>query len=106
MQLEETLGLIITLLYMVHFFIFVVIGYGQYKNAGVKSGVLVVVFLFVLFFVSLQVGGFIAQFFLLAKDVEEMTPKLKAIHDTIVISLATLIELPIWFIFLKKKKTK
>jgi TRAP-type C4-dicarboxylate transport system permease small subunit len=105
MRLEETLGLIITLLYMVHFFVFAILSYRQYKNAGVKSSVLVIVFLFILFFVALQVGGFIAQIFILAKGKDSMTLRLKAIYDTIAISLATLIELPIWLIFLKKKKT-
>lgn len=106
MQLEETLGLINVVLYIVHALVFSILGYRQYKSAGIKSSVLVVVFLFVLFFVSLQVGGFIAQVLLLAKGENEMTSRLKAIHDTVVISLATFIETPIWFIFLKKKKTK
>ncbi len=105
MQLEEILGLINVILYMVHTFVFIILGYRQYKSAGIKSSVLILVFLLVIFFVSLQIGGFIAQMLLLESK-EEMTLRLQAIHDTIVILAATFIELPIWFIFLKKKKAK
>ncbi len=35
-----------------------------------------------------------------------MTTRLKAIHDTLSITIGTIIETPIWFAFLKKKKEK
>jgi len=35
-----------------------------------------------------------------------MTARLKAIHDTLSIMIGTIIETPIWFVFLKKKKEK
>lgn len=104
MKFEETLGLVNVILYLVHAVVFSILGYRQNKSAGIKSTVLVLVFLLVLFFISLQVGGLIAQMLIFFTNGEEMTSKLKAIHDTIALSIATLIESPIWFIFLKKKK--
>ncbi len=103
MKTEEIFGLVNVIFYAVHIVVFSTLGYRQAKDNGVKSLVLILIFLFVLFFISLQIGGFIAQIFFIGK---EMTAKTKAIHDTIVIITATLIELPVWFTFLKKKGRK
>ncbi|MCS7229232.1 MAG: hypothetical protein RMJ81_04915 [Candidatus Kryptonium sp.] len=100
MKTEEILGLVNVIFYIAHIVVFSVLGYRHNKKGGLKSAFLILIFLFVLFFVALQVGGFLAQFFFIGR---EMTTKLKALHDTIVITIATVIQSPIWFIFLKKK---
>jgi len=101
LKTEEILGLVNVIFYAVHIVVFSTLGYKQGKANGVKSVILILIFLLVLFFVSIQVGGFIAQIFFIGK---EMTSKLKSIHDTLVIIIATVIELPIWFTFFKKKR--
>ncbi len=103
LKFEEILGLVNVVLYLVHVTVFTILAYRQNKSGGIKSSVLVLIFLLVLFFVSLQVGGFIADVILIGK---EMTSKLKAIRDTSVIFLAIIIESPVWFVFLKRKKEK
>ncbi len=101
MKTEEILGLVNVIFYLLHILIFTILAYRQNKSGGIKSAFLILIFLFVIFFIALQVGGFIAGVFFIGK---EMTSKLKAIHDTVVISISTIIESPIWFIFLKRKK--
>jgi hypothetical protein len=101
LKTEEILGLVNVIFYTLHIVIFTILAYRQNKNGGIKSALLVLIFLFVLFFIALQVGGFIAGAFFIGK---EMTSKLKAIHDTLVIFISTIIESPVWFIFLKRKK--
>ncbi len=103
MKLEELLGFINALFYLLHFIIFFIITRSKYKASGLNSAVLLLFFLLIIFFVSLQIGSFLAQLPLLGKD---MTTKLKAMHDTLSITLGTLIETPIWLAFLKKKKEK
>lgn len=101
MKTEEILGFVNVIFYAAHIVVFSTLGYKQGKTKGAKSVILILIFLLVLFFVSIQIGGFIAQIFFIGK---EMTSKLKSIHDTLVIAIATAIELPIWFTFLKKKE--
>lgn len=103
MKTEEILGLVNVIFYIAHIVVFGVLGYRQNKKRGVRATFLVLIFLVVLFFVSLQIGGFIAQIFFIGR---ELTSKIKAIYDTLVIAIATLIESPIWFIFLKNKDNK
>jgi len=100
LKTEEILGLVNVIFYIAHIAVFSVLGYRQNKKHGIKSTFLILIFLLVLFFVSLQIGGFIAQIFFIGK---QLTSKLKAIHDTLTIVIATLAESPVWFIFLKKK---
>jgi hypothetical protein len=103
LKLEELLGLINVLFYLLHFTIFFIITRSKYKTGGLNSALLILFFLLIIFFISLQIGSFLGQLPLLGKD---MTARLKAIHDTLSIMIGTIIETPIWFVFLKKKKEK
>ena len=71
-DLTEILWLVNGIFYAVHIVVFSTLGYKQGKANGVKSVILILIFLLVLFFVSIQVGGFIAQIFFIGK---EMTSK-------------------------------
>jgi len=99
---KEILGLVNVFLYLAHVIVFSILGYRQSKKGGLKSTVLIIVFLSVIFFVSLQIGGFLADLFLLSLEGKETTLNLKPVRDTMSLSIATLIELPLWFIFLKR----
>ncbi|MEN3037764.1 MAG: hypothetical protein ABDI07_01195 [Candidatus Kryptonium sp.] len=63
MKTEEILGLVNVIFYIAHIIVFSILGYRHNKKGGLKSASLILIFLFVLLFISLQVGGLLAQFF-------------------------------------------